>query len=242
MKKTVLITGASRGIGRAIAIACAGTDYHLVLVCKKSEDQLKEVAGICTEKGSECLTFVGDIGESQVVKNLFQLVQESYDGVDILINNAGISYVGLLTDMTDDDWNQTMKTNLSAVFYCSRAAIPHMVRRKYGKILNISSIWGNVGASCEVAYSASKAGVNGFTKALAKELAPSNIQVNALALGMIDTEMNSCYSKEELKEFIDDIPAGRIGTTEEIGNLVKGMIEGYEYMTGQIIAIDGGMI
>ncbi len=242
MKKTVLITGASRGIGKEIAISCAKAGYNLVLVCKESKALLENVKLICKGLGNDCLAFVGDLGESTVVKELFELIENHYEGVDILINNAGVSYIGLLTDMTDYDWEQVINTNLSSVFYCSRAATPHMVRKKSGKILNISSIWGEVGASCEVAYSASKAGVNGFTKALAKELAPSNIQVNALALGVIDTEMNAELSETEREALVDEIPIGRMGKAEEIGEIVVGMIKGYDYMTGQVITIDGGMI
>ena len=160
----------------------------------------------------------------------------------MLVNNAGISYVGLLTDMSNQDWDHILHTNLSSVFYCSRAAIPHMVFQKSGKIINISSMWGRTGASCEAAYSATKAGVNGLTMALAKELAPSNIQVNAIACGVIDTEMNACFTDEERSILREEIPAGRFGTPEEVAALVLDLARQHTYLTGQIIGLDGGYI
>lgn len=242
MKKTVLITGASRGIGRGIALECASQGYDLVLTCRKSIDELNAVVKLCEDMGSHVLKYVGDMGNNHVVRDLMEYIGDSNKEVDILVNNAGISFVGLLTDMSDEQWETLIGTNLSSVFYCSRGVIPSMVRKKTGKILNISSIWGNVGASCEVAYSASKGGVNSFTKALAKELAPSNVQVNALALGVIDTEMNNNLSNLEKQELVEEIPAGRMGSVTEIAKIVVEMMDGKEYMTGQIITVDGGMI
>ena len=162
--------------------------------------------------------------------------------IDVLINNAGIAYIGLLTDMTDEDWNRMIQTNLSSVFYCSRAALPGMISKKAGKIINISSMWGTVGASCEVAYSASKSGIHGFTRALAKELAPSNIQVNAIACGCIDTIMNSQLDPDERLALEEEIPAGRFGTPQEIADFVLHLVNSPAYLTGQIIGIDGGYI
>lgn len=242
MKKTVLITGASRGIGEAMALSCAEKQYRLLLTCKHSVKELEKVKEMCCELGSRCETFVGDIGVASDVKALFEYGTEIFGGVDILINNAGVSYIGLLTDMSNEEWDQIIQTNLSSVFYCCREAIPYMVSKKEGKIINISSMWGNVGASCEVAYSATKGGVNSFTKALAKELAPSNIQVNALALGMIDTKMNEAFSQKEKDSFVEDIPMGRMGTTKEIGELIVNLLESSHYMTGQVITVDGGYI
>ena len=144
--------------------------------------------------------------------------------------------------MTDSDWDRILQTNLSSVFYCSRAAVPYMVSQKAGKILNISSMWGISGASCEAAYSASKAGVNGLTKALAKELAPSNIQVNAIACGVIDTIMNAQLSEEERQLLMEEVPAGRFGTPEEVAELVLCLAQGHAYLTGQVIGLDGGFL
>lgn len=240
-KKTMLITGASRGIGKAIAIEAAKNSYQLVITCRTSLDELLEVQKQCILYGVKCLIFLGDMGCEEDVNNLFTLIEKECKGIDILINNAGVSHIGLLSDMSKEQWDSIISTNLSSVFYCSKEASKYMVREKAGKIINISSMWGNVGASCEVAYSASKGGVNAFTKALAKELAPSNIQVNALALGLIDTKMNNQLSLEEKEQLIDEIPAGRMGTSQEIAKLVLTLSDGNEYLTGQIITVDGGM-
>ena len=179
---------------------------------------------------------------SRTVRKIFQIIEKECGGVDILINNAGIAWFGLLTDMTDNDWDKILATNLSSVFYCSRAAIPYMVSKKCGKILNISSMWGTVGASCEVAYSATKSGIHGLTRALAKELAPSNIQVNAIACGVIDTEMNGRLNEEERQDLMDEIPSGRFADPEEVAELALKLTDTPAYMTGQIIGIDGGFI
>ncbi len=160
--------------------------------------------------------------------------------IHVLINNAAISYVGLLTDMTLDQWQQMINTNLNSLFYLCRLVVPQMVRRREGKIINVSSVWGNVGASMEVAYSTAKGGVNSFTRALAKELAPSNVQVNAVAFGVIDTDMNVCFSKEDMEALRAEIPADRIGTAMEAGEMIRQIINAPSYMTGQIITMDGG--
>lgn len=241
MKTTVLITGASRGIGQAIAIGFAKAGYQLVITCSKSEQELQDLANILENHyGVDVLTSIGDIGDYNYVNQLFKDIQTRFGGIDVLVNNAGISYVGLLTDMTIDDWNGIMNTNLTSAFSTCRHAIPYMVQKQAGKIINISSVWGNVGASCEVAYSACKGGMNTFTKALAKELAPSNIQVNAIACGCIDTQMNSCFSDEERTALAEEIPAGRFGTPKEVADLVLDLAQKHNYLTGQIITLDGG--
>ena len=179
------------------------------------------------------------------ISELFKAMQDMFREIpylDVLVNNAGISYIGLLTDMTYEEWQQVLRTNLDSCFLTCRNALPGMIHRKKGKIINISSVWGNVGASMEVAYSASKGGVNSFTKALAKELGPSNIQVNAIACGVIDTDMNKCFSEEERQELIAEIPADRMGKTQEVAQLVVQLCTGNEYLTGQIITLDGGWI
>ena len=241
MHSTVLITGASRGIGQAIAIAFAKAGYRLVITCSKTETDLLSLATHLKEQyGTEVLTSVGDIGDYTYVHSLFQEIDTRFGGIDILINNAGISYVGLLTDMSIEDWNRIINTNLTSVFSTCKHAVPHMVQKQAGKIINISSVWGNVGASCEVAYSACKGGMNTFTKALAKELAPSNIQVNAIACGCIDTQMNACFSEEDRTALAEEIPAGRFGAPDEVANLVLDLASGHNYLTGQIITLDGG--
>lgn len=239
MKETVFISGASRGIGRAIAEAFSAAGYPTIITCKESYDDLQSIAYTLEQNnGVPCTALQGDIGNEEDVKRIFT----SIPNIDILINNAGISHVGLLSGMSVSEWNHVITTNLTSAFLCSREAIPYMVSKKKGKIINISSIWGDVGAAMEVAYSTSKAGLNGFTKSLAKELAPSNIQVNAIACGLIDTSMNACFSTEEKQDLIDSIPADRIGTPEDIATFVLDLAKSHSYLTGQIIKIDGGWI
>ena len=239
MRKKALITGASRGIGEAIAKERARQGFDLTLTCLNSLDQLKELAGGLEKKyGVSCHIFQGDMGDPEAVDRLF----DGLNRLDVLINNAGISHIGLLSDMSVSQWRRVMSTNLDSCFYTCRRAIPLMVHAKQGRIINISSVWGQAGASMEAAYSASKGGVNSLTKALAKELAPSNIQVNAIACGVIDTDMNRCFSPEEMASLIEEIPADRIGRPEEVAALAGQLITAPAYMTGQIITIDGGWI
>lgn len=237
MNKTALITGASRGIGKAIAKEFATQGYDLYLTCVSSIEALKEYAKELEQTFCiRCLALQADMGSyEEVVK-----VYEQIPALDVLVNNAGISYVGLLSDMTPEEWHKVMHTNLDACFYTSKLAIPLMLQNHSGRIINISSVWGNVGASMEVAYSASKGGVNTFTKALAKELAPSNIQVNAIACGLIDTDMNKCFTPEDLEAVTAEIPADRMGNPEEIAKLAYQLATAPTYLTGQIITIDGG--
>ncbi len=242
-QKTVLVTGASRGIGRAIALTFAQAGYHVFINCRHSISELQKVQeAILSIPGASCDILIGDVGNSEDVKKMFKKLYTLCDSLDILVNNAGISHIGLLSEMTDKEWEQLLQTNLSSVFYCCRAAIPKMVSKKCGKIINISSMWGTSGASCEAAYSASKSGVNGLTKALAKELAPSNIQVNALACGVIETDMNKQLSPEERLTLEIEIPAGRFGTPQEVADVVMQLASAPAYLTGQIIGVDGGFI
>lgn len=237
MKKTALITGASRGIGKAIAEEFAKQGYDLILTCIKNINALQQLAlQLEASYPVTCRTFQADMGNYDDVTAMFQQI----DSLDVLINNAGISYVGLLSDMTPDEWHHVMHTNLDACFYTCKCVIPLMLKNHSGHIINISSVWGNVGASMEVAYSASKGGVNSFTKALAKELAPSNIQVNAIACGIIDTDMNKCFSEEDLEAIKEEIPTDRLGKPEEIAALALQLASAPSYLTGQIITIDGG--
>ena len=243
MKKNVLVTGASRGIGRAIALTFAKCGYHVFLNCSQSIKELEAVKSeIETIPGGSCDLLIGDIGNPNVVNQLFETIYQKCDALDVLINNAGIAHMGLLTDMTNEEWNRLIQTNLSSVFYCCRLAVPKMVTKKMGKIINISSMWGSVGASCEVAYSASKSGVHGLTRALAKELAPCNIQVNAIACGCIDTAMNAQLDARERSALETEIPAGRFGTPQEVADFVIQLVNSPAYVTGQIIGLDGGFI
>lgn len=239
--KTVFITGASRGIGRAIAEKFAQAGYSLALNCRVSRQELDSLA--CRLHNTfhvPCLPLIGDVSDESFVKQAFQTIQQEFGKADVLINNAGISHIGLLTDMSLEEWNRVIQVNLTSLFCCCKYAIPAMVQDQSGSILNISSVWGAVGASCEVAYSASKGGMNSFTKALAKELAPSGISVNAIACGVIDTSMNQCFSKEEQRQLADEIPAGRFGSPEEAAELALSIVSAPSYLTGQVITLDGG--
>lgn len=238
--KTVIVTGASRGIGKSIALRFAKEKVHMAITCRHNTDMLNEVKDKILKLGSDCICYTGDLSLSDNVNDLFNIIEKTYGNVDILINNAGISYIGLINTMSDKDWHNVMGSNTDSMFYCCRAAIPYMLKKHSGRIINISSVWGNYGASCEAAYSASKGAVNTFTKALAKELAPSGISVNALACGFIDTDMNNCFTDEEKQDIIQDIPAGRMGTAEEIADTVYAISCFSPYITGQIITADGG--
>ena len=242
MRKTVLVTGSSRGIGKAIALKSAKEGYNLVITCLRSPEELMETKREIERLSVSCMTFVGDMGDYETVKTLKFLVQERFDSVDVIVNNAGISHIGLLTDMNIMEWNRIVQTNLTSVFNTCNLFVPQMIRNKFGKIINISSVWGITGASCETAYSATKGGVNAFTKALAKELAPSNIQVNAIACGAIDTQMNHFLSEEEFSALTEEIPAGRLGRTEEVATLTFQLASGNDYLNGQIITLDGAWL
>lgn len=237
MKKTVLITGASRGIGAAAARKFAEEGCDLVLICRKNKDLLEKLAGEIKEKcGVLVRCFTGDAGDEDFVKK----IAEEAGAVDILINNAGISKTGLLTELSYAEWEEILRTNLTSVFLFCKYIVPEMVRRKSGRIINVSSVWGNVGASCEAAYSASKGGVAALTKALAKELAPSGITVNAIAPGCIDTEMNLNLSEDDRRELCEEIPMGRFGTPEEVAEMICSIASSPEYLTGQVVTLSGG--
>ena len=235
--KTALITGASRGIGRAAAEVFAAQGCSLILTCQNSIELLTEIAGQLQARYDViCKAVQADMGKQADVERLFEQIGD----LDVLVNNAGIAHIGLLSDMSPEQWHRVMAVNLDSCFYTCRAAIPLMLKKHSGRIINVSSVWGSQGASMEVAYSASKGGVNAFTKALAKELAPSNIQVNAIACGVIDTDMNGGLSPEDLADLRAEIPADRLGTAEEAAQLILQIAQAPGYMTGQIITMDGG--
>ena len=237
MNSYALVTGASRGIGKSIAEALAKEGYHLILTCLNSYDTLIDLASHLKETYRiNCITMQCDAKDAESVHKLF----ENSPAPDVIINNAGISYVGLLQDMTIEEWNNIINTNLSSAFYTSKYAIPLMLQKHSGHIINISSVWGDTGASAEVAYSASKGGLNALTKALAKELAPSGIQVNAIACGLIDTQMNAHLSAEDICALTEEIPAVRPGSCEEVAQTVISLLNMPSYFTGQIITLDGG--
>ncbi len=224
-----LITGASRGIGRAVAERFAKEGYELILISHKEINDLKGLPG---------RHYAGDAGDFNFMKTVFNDI----DRLDILINNAGVAYYGLLQEMDPGEWDRVIRTNLTALYNSCKLSIPKMLKKHAGKIINVSSVWGSTGASMECAYCASKGGVDAFTKALAKELAPSNIQVNAVAPGVIDTDMNAHLSEEEREALISSIPAGRMGTPEEAAELIYTVAKAGNYLTGQIVSLDGGWI
>lgn len=239
-KKTVIVTGSSRGIGKAIALYFGQQGWNVVANGGHEESTLLQTARELEQEGISCLPVFGDIGEETFVQEMVCQTIEAFGNIHCLVNNAGISHIGLLQDMTLKQWNRLFTTNLTSAFLCCRSVIPYMLQEKQGSILNISSVWGQAGASCEVAYSAAKGGLNAFTKALGKELAPSHIAVNAIACGLIDTRMNQCFSSEELQNIIEDIPAGRMGTCQEVAELAYKITETGDYLTGQVITLDGG--
>lgn len=238
--KTVLITGSSRGIGRETALYFAKQGWNVIIHGFKHFKQLssleKEIASI----GSSCISFCGDISQPDFASSMIEKSIAHFGRIDCLVNNAGISKVGLFTDASLDDWYQMIHTNLTSVFSTCHSILPHMIRNHSGKIINISSIWGNAGASCEVLYSTTKGGINAFTKALAKETAPSNIQVNAIAFGMIDTDMNSGFDEEDLQMIKDEIPADYIASPKEAAEMIYHTANAPGYMTGQVITFSGG--
>lgn len=243
MNQTALITGASRGIGKAIAKTFAQAGYSLSLCCHNSREELLSLAEeLQSTYPVQIRTFVGDVADHHFVEQMTAETLDTFHKIDVLVNNAGISHIGLLTDMSLEDWNRIVATNLTSVFSTCRCVVPSMVSAKSGRIINISSVWGSVGASCEVAYSACKGGINAFTRALGKELAPSHITVNAIACGVIDTDMNRCFTEEERLALEEEIPAGRMGTPEEVAQLTLSIARGPEYLNAQILTIDGGWI
>ena len=237
--KTVIVTGGSRGIGAAIVKELAKQGFNVVLNYNNSEQAAKQIQKELEEQNIRIEIFKADVSKREEIRKLVNFTLDRYTNIDVLINNAGIDQIKPFMDITDEDWNKLMQVNLNSVFYCSQEVLENMIHNKKGCIINISSIWGRVGASCEVHYSASKAAIDGFTKALAKEMGPSNIRVNSIAPGIIETDMNKDLSTEDLEEITNQIPLGRIAKPEEIVKSIKWLIED-EYVTGQIISVDGG--
>ena len=240
-KKTVIVTGGSRGIGVAIVKMFAQNNCNVVLNYNKSEENARKIKEELEQQGKNIEIFKADVSNRKDVQKLVKYTIEKFKSIDILVNNAGISQVKLFTDITDEDWEDMIKNNLNSVFYCTQEVLPTMINKKQGCIINISSVWGMVGGSCEVHYSAAKAGIDGMTKALAKELGPSNIRVNSIAPGIIDTDMNKNITENELENLKEEIPLGRIGYSKDIAKCVKWLSED-EYITGQVISINGGWV
>lgn len=233
----ILITGASRGIGREIAKGIAQKGHTVIANYNKSEEQAKKLQ----EENKNIDIYKADVSKRKEVKEMVEYTINKYGKIDVLINNAGISESKLFTDVTDQDWQKMIENNLYSVFCVTQEVIPSMIHNHKGCIINISSVWGMVGASCETIYSVTKAGIDGMTKSLAKELGPSNIRVNSIAPGIIDTDMNKNLSLEEIENIKDEIPLEKIGKGIDISKCVNWLVED-EYTTGQIISINGGWI
>lgn len=233
----VIVTGASRGIGKAIAQSLAKNENKVIANYNKSEEQAK----LLEKEFNNIEIYRADVSKREEVHNMIQDIIGKYGRIDVLINNAGISQEKMFSDVTDEDWNNMINTNLYSVFCTIQEVLPYMIAQKNGSIINISSIWGIVGASCESIYSVSKAGIDAITKSLAKELGPSGIRVNSIAPGIIDTDMNKNLSKQEIEDIKNEIPLEKIGRTVDIAKCVEWLIND-EYTTGQIISINGGWI
>lgn len=239
VNKVVVVTGGSRGIGAQIVKTLANENYKVILNYNNSKEQAEKIQQELLEQGNEIEIIKADVSKREETEKLIQFAINKFNKIDVLINNAGISQEGLFTDVTEEEWQKIINTNLNSVFYCNQQALKYMIQEQQGCIINISSIWGETGASCEVAYSTTKAAINGMTKALAKEVGPSNIRVNAIAPGIIDTDMNRNLTNEELEQIKEQIPLNKIGKALDIAKCVKWLIED-EYTTGQIISINGG--
>ena len=239
MNKTIIVTGASKGIGREIAKELATKGNTVIANYNKSEKEINELKQELEKSNIKLDVFKADVSKREEAANLVNYTTKKYGKIDVLINNAGISQIKEFTQITDEDWNNMLNVNLNSAFYMSQEVCKNMIHNKKGCIINISSIWGLTGASCEVHYSVSKAGVDALTKSLAKELGPSNIRVNSIAPGIIDTEMNKHLNKEEIEYIKEEIPLEKIGRTIDIERCIEWLIND-EYTTGQVISINGG--
>ena len=235
--KTALVTGGSRGIGAAVCRRLAEDGFRVVVHFNRSREKAEALARELTEKtGLPHLALPAELAERAQVEELFRLAGP----VDVLVNNAGIAQQKLFTDITEDDWRRMFAVDVDGVFRCCQCALPHMIHEKSGCIINIASIWGEIGASCEVHYSAAKAAVIGLTKALAKELGPSHIRVNCVSPGVIDTEMNAMFDKETMRDLCESTPLGRIGSPEDIAAAVSFLAsDAASFITGQTLSVNG---
>ena len=237
--KIILVTGASRGIGREIAYTLAKEGNTVIANYNKSKDMAESLKEISKNENLNIDIYKADVSNREDVKEMINYILNKYKRIDVLVNNAGIDQEKMFQDITDNDWNEVIKTNLYSVFCVTQEIIPNMVSNKSGCIINISSIYGIKGGSCAALYSASKAGIDGITKSLAKELGPSKIRVNSIAPGYIDTDMNKHFSSNIVNEIKSEIPLNKIGTPHSIANCIKWLVDD-DYTTGQVIAIDGG--
>ena len=239
MNKVIIITGASRGIGKEIAKGLSKKGYQIIANYNKSEEKATELKEELAQENIKIDISKADVSKRKEAEELVKYTINKYGRIDVLINNAGISQIKEFTQITDEDWNNIINTNLNSVFYMTQEVCKNMIHNKNGCIINISSIWGVIGASCEVHYSVSKAGIDAMTKSLAKEMGPSNIRVNSIAPGIINTEMNKKLNEEEINNIKEEIPLEKIGKAQDIEKCIEWLIED-EYTTGQIISINGG--
>lgn len=240
-KKTVLITGSSRGIGAATAIKFADIGYNVVINYNRSEKQAFEVLEKVRNKGASAIAIKSDVSIYSQAESLIKKTISEFGTLDVLVNNAGIAQQKLFNEISESEWKRMFEVNVQSIFNCSKFASKNMIKNHSGKIINISSVWGIYGSSCEVHYSASKAAVIGFTKALAKELGPSGINVNCIAPGVIDTDMNLNLKEEDVQELINCTPLMRLGSPTDVANLTAFLVsDNANFITGQIIGCDGG--
>ncbi len=243
MKKVALITGSSRGIGRAEAIALARDGYAVCVNCVEREDKAQELVDMLRSEGCEAMWYKADVADAAAVKQMVAEVEKTLGAVTLLVNNAGIAKQCLFQDMTEDYWKRIFDVNLNGAFNTIQAVLPHMLHEHSGCIINTSSIWGQHGASCEVAYSATKHAIIGLTRSLAQELAPTNIRVNCVAPGVINTDMVQVLGRETLDALAEDTPVGRLGRPEDIAAVVSFLAsDAASFITGQVITSDGGFI
>jgi len=243
MKKTVLITGGAKGIGRATAELFAANNYNVIINYLNSEKEAYSLMASLERRGQSAMAFKADVSNRRQVAEMVATGVSNFGSVDILVNNAGIAQQRLFTDITEDEWDTMMNVHVKGTFHCCQCVLPYMINKKQGKIINISSIWGMTGASCEVHYSAAKAAIIGLTKALAKELGPSNIQVNCVAPGIIATDMNASLNEPERESLLQDTPLMRFGTPAEIAHAVLYLAsEKSDFITGQVISPNGGFV
>ena len=243
MKKCALITGASGGIGRAVALRLAADGFDIAACYNTDEKSATELGNELKKLGTNFRLYKADVADYEQVKNIFADAAEYFGGVSVLVNNAGMAQQKLFTDISEDEFDRICAVNFKSVYNCCKFAVPYMVNQKSGSVINVSSMWGVCGASCETVYSATKAAVIGFSKALARELAPSGIRVNCIAPGAIDTKMNSNLSEADKADFANEIPMGRFGTPEEIAGVVSFLAsKDSAYITAQVITADGGLI
>ena len=243
MRKIALITGGSRGIGAACVRAFAEDGYAVVFLYKSSRDKADALVQSLRSEGRDVSAYQCDVSDPAQVKAVVGDILRTYRRIDALVNCAGIAHIGLFTDMTEEEWDHLFAVNVRSAFFVTKAVLPGMISQQRGAIVNVSSMWGEVGASCEVAYSATKAAMIGLTKALAKEVGPSGVRVNCVTPGVIDTDMNAQLADEDRASLADETPLGRIGKAEEVAQTILFLCsDGASFITGQILGVSGGLV